>query len=74
MSSFTLIILNAELSSYPIFCRYAVPQPAVSTVDVHIGTKHYLFYQDDFHTSFSGFLSTLPPELQLARSAVEVNR
>lgn len=71
---YTAVLLDFIVSASSCHCRYMVPQPSVSTVDVQIGAKHHFFYQDDFHTSFSGFLSMLPPELQLARSTVEVNR
>lgn len=54
--------------------RFVIPHPSQTTIDVVVGQKHYFFHQDDFHTSFAGFLSTLPPELQLAKSAVEMNR
>jgi len=54
--------------------RFTIPHPSQTTIDVVVGQKHYFFHQDDFHTSFAGFLSALPPELQLAKSAVEMNR
>lgn len=55
--------------------RFAIPQPSTTTIDVQVGpSKHLFFLQDDFHTSFAGFLAALPPELQLSRPAVEMNR
>jgi hypothetical protein len=55
-------------------CRFNIPQPSTTTIDVKLGTRHYFFLQDDFLTSYSGFLSMLPPELQLSQSATEMNR
>jgi hypothetical protein len=54
--------------------RFSIPPPSTTTIDVTVGARHFFFLQDDFHTSFSGFLATLPPELQLSRAATEMNR
>jgi hypothetical protein len=44
-------------------------------MQLRLGEHNVLdFLQDDFHTSFAGFLQFLPPELQLAKSVVETNR
>lgn len=54
--------------------RFTIPQPSTTTIDVQVGARHHFFLQDDFHTSFAGFLTALSPELQLSYSATEMNR
>lgn len=64
---------------------FYIPHPATKDVDFYLspvptGTTPqnisvFQAYVDDFHASFQGFLQPiLPPELQVARSAVESNR
>jgi hypothetical protein len=54
---------------------YNIPPPATSVMDLNLGDgRVFQCYRDDFHTSFSGFLSDLPADLQLSTSALETNR
>jgi hypothetical protein len=54
--------------------RFAIPAPYISSYALAVGRETYAFERLDFHVTFSNFLKDLPPELQMARSAVEVNR
>ena len=57
-----------------LISRFFVPQPTSSLVQLAVGGSMWSFHQDDFHVSFGSFLSHLPVELQMSRSAVETNR
>lgn len=54
--------------------RFAIPSPYITSYALAIGMETYMFQRLDFHVTFSNFLKDMPPELQMARSAVEVNR
>ena len=54
--------------------RFSIPPPSTTYVEVNFGGNVYSFLQDDFHTSYAGFLTMLPPELQISRAATEMNR
>lgn len=43
-------------------------------MEIYLGSDSYMLCQDDFHVSFSLFLSFVPPRLQILDSAVETNR
>ena len=66
--------LPPYIYKYSYVSRFVVPNPSQTTVDVQIGSKHNFFYQDDFHTSYASFFTKLSPELQVAKSAMEMNR
>ncbi len=54
---------------------FQIPRPVTTILQVPIlPNKALTFERDDFHVSFTGFLQFLPSELQMARSAMEVNR
>jgi hypothetical protein len=57
--------------------RFDIPQPTRNECTIRIkSSPHGVFWfeQHDFHLSYAPFLRALPPELQMSRAAVEVNR
>jgi hypothetical protein len=60
-----------------IMDRFDIPQPTRNECTIRIkSSPHGVFWfeQHDFHLSYAPFLKALPPELQMSRAAVEVNR
>ena len=53
---------------------FYIPPPFRGHLNINIGNRCYQFIKDDFHTTFSAFLTDIPDELQMARGAVETNR
>ncbi len=58
----------------PSECIFYVPPPYVCNAEIVVGVHRYFFHEFDFHVTFNNFLKELSPELQMARSAIEVNR
>jgi hypothetical protein len=67
----------AEFTSVLNLARFDIPQPTRNECTICIkSSPHGVFWfeQHDFHLSYAPFLKALPPELQMSRAAVEVNR
>lgn len=62
------------LKRIPDMYNFPIPPPYVSNIELKIGSHLYVFQDFDFHVTFNNFLKNLPMELQMARSAIEVNR
>ncbi len=60
--------------SREIVSSFYCPPPVTRSRSLFMGPRAFSFHQDDFSVSFVPFLRTLPPELQVARPAIETNR
>ena len=59
----------------PVVRKFSPPNPVQSSMQFALSrSAKFGFRCDDFHISFSPFLKALPPDLQMARPAVETNR
>jgi hypothetical protein len=70
-------VTAAEFTSVFNMDRFDIPQPTRNECTIRIrNSPHgaFWFEQHDFHLSYAPFLRDLPPELQMSRAAVEVNR
>lgn len=70
-----LTVPDIEITQKIMRCKnFAIPHPYVANYELKIGRESFLFQMLDFHVTFNNFLKDMPAELQMAKTAVEVNR
>eukprot|EP01038_Epipyxis_sp_PR26KG_P016430 gene16430-22402_t len=65
------ILILKHIQDYRSF---PIPRPFSCAIELILGNIPFKFIQIDFQVSFQAFLQSIPPDLQVSRSAIETNR